>query len=568
MKLLLLIFIIALNFFPIKTEKPLLVGFKNFISSTNEHMLRFDILFKNIKRFDNVCFNITVSNGTNNKKYELTCNNMNVEKENDFSYHCSNNTVIFNSTINVTATSIFLFKNNTPDLTNETIPDMVQSSLAKATINNIQDQTQNILYDTFYLSKVIIENNNITLNGYLNKVLSEERNIALNLGEKKYDLQVSNNTIKFPLDQYIDEHLHGNMGTNNKITYILIYANETINDLVYYVKPESNLFVELIGAGAFKKEKGQNATGLIYIRGSPELLKSLRKYIRFTASARNRTSKLRNLQDSKTVNVNATGVKIGNESSSIAIYNVTYTNSSNTNFTDLTPNNDFEFSQTEDFRFTEHQITKVVNTKLNLTETNIEFPEVITLNKNLEHPYHKTPSSFEIDFNVSNPLNLTENQTNAYMKYPIRIGSYDEEEIACTLINNVINNGYYKIKCSTKNTIYALMKDLKILVPKKSSRKRILAGETNINKTLLFPDDANEIMEYEYSVEPNSFNPRANKNTGLTAGAIVAIVLSTVAAVVAVGIVLFFLNRIKSTPPVLNKTNDFNMVNSTSNMNH
>ena len=235
---------------------------------------------------------------------------------------------------------------------------------------------------------------------------------------------------------------------------------------------------------------------------------------------------------------------------------------------DLTPNNDFEFSQTEDFRFTEHQITKVVNTKLNLTETNIEFPEVITLNKNLEPPYHKTPSSFEIDFNVSNPLNLTENQTNAYMKYPIRIGSYDEEEIACTLINNVINNGYYKIKCSTKNTIYALMKDLKILVPKKSSRRRILAGETNINKTLLFPDDANDIMEYEYSVEPNSFNPRANKNTGLTAGAIVAIVLATVAAVVAVGIVLFFLNRIKSTPPVLNKTNDFNMVNSTSNMNH
>ena len=562
MKLLLLTFIVALNFFPIKTNKALLVGFKNFINSTSTNTLEFDILFKNKTKYQNVYFNITVSNGTNTKEYELSCSRMIVEKENDISYHCMNNSVIFNSTINVTASPIFLFKNSTTNITKE---DIVQSSLANATINNIQDQTKDISYDTFYLSNVVIENNNITLNGYLNKVLSEERNIALNLGEKKYDLQVSNNTIKFHVVQYIDEHLHGNMGTNDNITYTLIYANETINDLVYYVKPESNLFVELIGAGAFKKEARQNAKGLIYIRGSPELLKSLRKYIRFTASARNRTSKLRNLQDSKTVNVTATGVKISNESSSIAIYNVTYTNSSNTNFTDLTPNNDFEFSQTEDFRFPEHQITKAVNTKLNLTETNTETPEEIILKK---HPYHKTPSSFEFDFNVSNPLNLTENQTNAYMKYPIRIGSYDEEEIACTLINNVINNGYYKIKCSTKNTIYALMKDLKILVPKKSSRKRILAGETNINKTLLFPADANHIMEYEYSVEPNSFNPRANKNTGLTAGAIVAIVLSTVAAVVAVGIVLFFLNRIKSTPPVLNKTNDFNMVNSTSNMNH
>ena len=562
MKLLLLTFIVALNFFPIKTNKALLVGFKNFINSTSTNTLEFDILFKNKTKYQNVYFNITVSNGTNTKEYELSCSRMIVEKENDISYHCMNDSVIFNSTINVTASPIFLFKNSTTNITKE---DIVQSSLANATINNIQDQTKDISYDTFYLSNVVIENNNITLNGYLNKVLSEERNIALNLGEKKYDLQVSNNTIKFHVVQYIDEHLHGNMGTNDNITYTLIYANETINDLVYYVKPESNLFVELIGAGAFKKEARQNARGLIYIRGSPELLKSLRKYIRFTASARNRTSKLRNLQDSKTVNVTATGVKIGNESSSIAIYNVTYTNSANTNFTDLTPNNDFEFSQTEDFRFPEHQITKVVNTKLNLTETNTETPEEIILKK---HPYHKTPSSFEIDFNVSNPLNLTENQTNAYMKYPIRIGSYDEEEIACTLINNVINNGYYKIKCSTKNTIYALMKDLKILVPKKSSRRRILAGETNINKTLLFPANANDIMEYEYSVEPNSFNPRANKNTGLTAGAIVAIVLATVAAVVAVGIVLFFLNRIKSTPPVLNKTNDFNMVNSTSNMNH
>ena len=562
MKLLLLTFIVALNFFPIKTNKALLVGFKNFINSTSTNTLEFDILFKNKTKYQNVFFNITVSNGTNTKEYELSCSRMIVEKENDISYHCMNNSVIFNSIINVTATPIFLFKNSTTNITKE---DIVQSSLANATINNIQDQTKDISYDTFYLSNVVIENNNITLNGYLNKVLSEERNIALNLGEKKYDLQVSNNTIKFHVVQYIDEHLHGNMGTNDNITYTLIYANETINDLVYYVKPESNLFVELIGAGAFKKEARQNAKGLIYIRGSPELLKSLRKYIRFTASARNRTSKLRNLQDSKTVNVTATGVKISNESSSIAIYNVTYTNSSNTNFTDLTPNNDFEFSQTEDFRFPEHQITKAVNTKLNLTETNTETPEEIILKK---HPYHKTPSSFEIDFNVSNPLNLTENQTNAYMKYPIRIGSYDEEEIACTLINNVINNGYYKIKCSTKNTIIALLKDMKILVPKLSSKRRILAGETNRNKTLIFPSNASKIMQYEYSVEPNSFNPRANKNTGLTAGAIVAIVLATVAAVVAVGIALFFLNRIKSTPPVLNNTNDFNMANSTSNMNH
>ena len=568
MKPLLLIFVFVLSIFPIETHKILLIGFANYScqNETNQSKFIFQILFKrNTTSFPGypfLIFNAKVSNNTGNKDMQLNCSNSLNESDNLF-YKCEDKVDLQNIT-KVIYSKISLFSNGTHNFTIDD-DDILKTTLADKTRNDIQNQNQNISYHTFYLNEVLYEKNNITLNGIFNTSLINQM-AYFSLGGEFYILSINDSEIKFSADEYIDEHMIGKMGQlTDGEEYILIYMNKSVNDLVRYIKPESNLFVELIGAGAFKKEPRQNAIGRIYIRGSSELLKSLRKYIRFTASARNRTSKLRNLQDSKTVNVTATGVKISNESSSIAIYNVTYTNSSNTNFTDLTPNNDFEFSQTEDFRFTEHQITKAVNTKLNLTETNTETPEEIILKK---HPYHKTPSSFEFDFNVSNPLNLTENQTNAYMKYPIRIGSYDEEEIACTLINNVINNGYYKIKCSTKNTIYALMKDLKILVPKKSSRKRILAGETNINKTLLFPADANHIMEYEYSVEPNSFNPRANKNTGLTAGAIVAIVLATVAAVVAVGIVLFFLNRIKTTPPVLNNTNDFNMVNSTSNMNH
>ena len=566
MKPLLLIFVFFLGSFPIETHKILLIGYGNYscVNETNQSKFGFQILFKRNTTFSAhsfLIFNVTVSYYTRNKNIQLNCSKSLDESDNLF-YKCEDK-VDFQNITKVNSSKIFFFSNGTHNFPVDE-DDILESNLAGETINDIQDQVQNISYDTYYLNKVYIEKNNITLIGTLNTSLTGIANLSL--GGENYSLSINNSEIIFSVDEYIDEHMIGKMGKiNGTEKYILIYANESVNDSVRYIKPESNLFVELIGAGAFKKEARQNAKGLIYIRGSPELLKSLRKYIRFTASARNRTSKLRNLQDSKTVNVTATGVKFSNESSSIAIYNVTYTNSSNTNFTDLTPNNDFEFSQTEDFRFPEHQITKAVNTKLNLTETNTETPEEIILKEN---PYHKTPSSFEIDFNVSNPLNLTENQTNAYMKYPIRIGSYDEEEIACTLINKVINNGYYKIKCSTKNTIIALLKDMKILVPKLSSKRRILAGETNRNKTLIFPSNASKIMQYEYSVEPNSFNPRTNKNNGLTAGAIVAIVLATVAAVVAVGIALFFLNRIKSTPPVLNNTNDFNMVNSTSNMNH
>ena len=43
---------------------------------------------------------------------------------------------------------------------------------------------------------------------------------------------------------------------------------------------------------------------------------------------------------------------------------------------------------------------------------------------------------------------------------------------------------------------------------------------------------------------------RASKNKGLSGGAITAIILATIAAIVAVGIAIFFLNRRPVNPPV------------------
>ena len=182
--------------------------------------------------------------------------------------------------------------------------------------------------------------------------------------------------------------------------------------------------------------------------------------------------------------------------------------------------------------------------------------------KDPNEPVKYNPNSFEIEFNTSE-LKFSSNES--YFQYPTNIGNKTYEEINCNLFNKTNSNDYYKISCSTSKTIIALVKDLRITVPQISSKKRNLQATTN-NKTFLFPQDNDKLMNYEYSAKTHDYF-RRSKSTGLSAGAIVAIILSSIAALVAVGLVFFFLRK-KQTPPVIKNQPDFNVINSTSNINN
>ena len=121
--------------------------------------------------------------------------------------------------------------------------------------------------------------------------------------------------------------------------------------------------------------------------------------------------------------------------------------------------------------------------------------------------------------------------------------------------------------CSTRKSIHAILRDVSIIIkPQISSRLRILQTNTTNNKTFLFPQDNDKLMNYEYSAKTHDYF-RRSKSTGLSAGAIVAIILSSIAALVAVGLVFFFLRK-NQTPPVIKNQPDFNVINSTSNINN
>ena len=90
---------------------------------------------------------------------------------------------------------------------------------------------------------------------------------------------------------------------------------------------------------------------------------------------------------------------------------------------------------------------------------------------------------------------------------------------------------------------------MRIKVPEIKRSLRFLDEEMT-NRTLIPPADSNEIIDFQYNPDINTYGRRISKNKGLSAGAIAAIVLASIAAIVAVGIAIFFLNRMPTNPPV------------------
>ena len=567
MKLLLISFIIVLSTYSVKTYDLLLIGFSNFNNPTdNKNEFSYDILFKknnSVSEIDNYKFlynNVSISNGTKTEQIELNCSKNEKDTNDDLSYNCKHeiNSIIFGNITKLNASKIFLFSNDTKNFSDVKI---VESSLIDETINNIQNQNNVLKFGTFYLKKVSNSTNRFTVDGDIKEQFNGTLNSSV-LGKEVHALVINGSQISFYVNKYIDEHLNGKMAKiiegddSVDYDYILIYKNESnIKDLARYISPNSKLFVEVFGAGGFSKTTSK---GNIYIRGSPELLKSLRKYIKFTAKAIYNNKNLRNLEE---ISVNATGVKDDNESTeNIVVYDVDYKGLPNSNSIDLKPNNDFIFSE-DNVTYDERQLTVDVDQDINLNESNPEIPVVIDL-KDPNEPVKYNPSSFEIEFNTSK-LKFSSNES--YFQYPTNIGNKTYEEINCNLFNKTNSNDYYKISCSTSKTIIALVKDLRITVPQISSKKRNLQATTN-NKTFLFPQDNDKLMNYEYSAKTHDYF-RRSKSTGLSAGAIVAIILSSIAALVAVGLVFFFLRKNQS-PPVIKNQPDFNVINSTSNINN
>ena len=552
----------------------MLVGFWNYkenitqggkFGALTSAQISFDAHFIRNKNFPyynkmNLSTTIKLENGTNLEhiiECTHTIKNVNETYElKDLYYEC--NLDILNNNLQELDTLIpkknFKFYNSTDIYRNIAEGEIDESSFAEETINFLENQNKTINYDIFYLDEIELSNNEIHLNGNFSGDYDNEI-IYLNIFGTLYNSILTNNSIKFNATGTIDAYLHGNMTKISDDQYILIYAGQNVDDHVVY--PVSNVFIEVLGFGNYRKSTDGVARNQLYLTGDQYSLNALKQHIQFnTTIYYNRN--LRNLQqDNKVIMANGTRVS-NDQEKDIVIYNMTYYETENLTIVRMSPPSNIKFSDDgKNYEKLPTNVQMTIPPDVDLLEegsTTFERMEKIRPDVN--------SSAFSIDFNVSQKIDVKKNNI-SIIKYHPYFNINATDEIPCT-IKNV--STMYRIICKPKKDVFTEIVNMKIIIPESSNRKlRIL--QTGSNRTLLPPTDATGKIEYTYSDDGRRTFFRSSSG-GLSGGAIAAIVVCTVAVVAATIIVLLFLNRIPAGPPRIKTPTDMNLANSTSNINH
>ena len=556
-------------------HKMILVGFGNMTTtSQTDGKLKedFSLFFRKNKDFNsykNLSVSVSVVNNVTqtSKDYIANCKNE-TPKNLDIKYQCSFELE------NQTVAKIEFLRNYTfyevsgSNTTIYTDISIIESPLALEAMKDINNLTNALndthYYYTFSLGKIEQNNGQFKLIGNLSENLTEQESGDLILSEEKLSCIVSNDSIVFNSTKSLFDNLNGKIAKINatKHNYVLIFSENEKESSIYYSN-NTNSFIEIIDINKFKSYTDKNATATIYFRGAPSQLNYLKKYLRFTAllgynEQNQKTTNLRNLQSTiMYTNVTVEGTKVNLSENEIANYGLDIKNTSGKNIISLTSNNDYEFSEYLDFSNPLKLNILIDNkTKTNLLNNDTSIPETFTRTSDI----NKNSYSFGFDFDLTNKMIIPNNETTVILSYPSQ-KNISREEINCTL-SNLKDNLKFKILCQTQNPINTLMKNIYIIVPELSSRLRVLY-DGKINRTLYAPTNDDGIIDYEFI--PNVKNPK-KKHNGLSAGAIVALVLSTVAVVAAVMIAIMLFSQVPPNDRVIS-VNEIKMVNSNSNIN-
>jgi hypothetical protein len=174
-------------------------------------------------------------------------------------------------------------------------------------------------------------------------------------------------------------------------------------------------------------------------------------------------------------------------------------------------------------------------------------------------------NTLSLKFKLQSPnsaINITSKQP-VFLNYTPMDTSQPDVIDSCTIENNT---NILTINCEPKKDIYTLLNTLKIIVPSIAQNRRLRFLQSSGNSTIRPPITTQGDIQFEYNPEINTFARKVSKKKGLSGGAIAAIVLATVAAVAAVGIAMFFLNRGPINP--IKTSTEMNLPNSSTNINN
>ena len=589
MKLIFLILLIALDVSLGSDKKIMLVGFGNYqnlilSNDGNKTNISFTLIFKNeniSQNYDKLNFNLNVSYDDKTEDFPVSCTNISntISRETiDMKYNCSNVRGIYSD--NIKKVSVKKYFNFSKSYGNDTIiyegDEIVESSLASKAINNIISETKELNFSTFFLSKIKSSNKDFTLEGKIDKMdknLTKE-DAELMLSNGSIDCKISSNTddnsidtIQFTANKTIIDHLNGKIAINiNDTLKILIYANKSVDDIISSSEQKLNSKIEILALSNFNFIPNTNkkrAKGIVYFKGPSQSLIKLKKYIKFKIIEGGKN--LRFLDESG-ISVYGTKNKIKSKNG-LAAYDVECTDIDKASLT-LTPNDkikDFFTNDYSDFSgFSTKLDDEIIHPEnLNISDKNFQYKEIKFLSPKPD--YSTNSFSLKIDGGTLKRENISiEDWEIVYLSYIPMFKKNNRDEIKCKLLNKTIS---FLITCSPMHNVDTYINTMIINIYNSDSKKLRFLDEKS-NHTLYIPSDTQEEIHYEYKPISSPF-AKKKSSSGLSAGAIVAIILSILAAVVAIAAILLCLNRVPHARIAPNKNiQDINIINSTTNINN
>ena len=589
MKLIFLILLIALDISLGSDKKIMLVGFEDYQNMTlsdkeSKTYISFTLIFKNestSQNYDKLNFNLNISYDDKTEDFPVECiNNSNAVSKGtiDMKYNCFN--VIGIKPDNIKKVSVKKSFNFSKSYDNDSIiyeeDEIVESSLASKAINNIINETEPLNFSTFFLSKIKSSNKDFTLEGKIHQMninLTEE-GAELILSNGSIDCKISSNTddnsidtIQFTANKTIIDHLNGKIAINiNDTLKILIYANKSVDDIISSSEQKLNSKIEILALSNFNFIPNTNkkrAKGIVYFKGPSQSLIKLKKYIKFKIIEGGKN--LRFLDESG-ISVYGTKNKIKSKNG-LAAYDVECTDIDKASLT-LTPNDkikDFFTNDYSDFSgFSTKLDDEIIHPQnLNISYKNFQYKEINFLSPKPD--YSTNSFSLKIDGGTLKRENISiEDWEIVYLSYIPMFKKNNRDEIKCKLLNKTIS---FLITCSPMHNVDTYINTMIINIYNSDSKKLRFLDEKS-NHTLYIPSDTQEEIHYEYKPISSPF-AKKKSSSGLSAGAIVAIILSILAVVVAIAAILSCLNRVPHARFAPNKNiQDINIINSTTNINN
>jgi len=554
-----------------------LIGFEKYTyNNPEERTFNIHLIIDGTKEiYPYIYFNTSVIYQYSNKNNIIPakCSKFKEFDDQSLTYECIVKNDIKNNITNISLNNYRFIVTNSSNGKNFTVYEnqIILSALAKEKRKNIEKEIDPLNFNIFYLNEdPKINKNGVELYGNIiwkDNNYASNFNIYLNLEENincRYSFNYSGNNydkISFSPQTYVNVYLDKMIAETNYPLYpYILFISNTTNDLILYSKFEDKSF-ELLGFSDFvppKTDTKTDAKNRAYFKGS---INNLKKYMRFTVKIINSTT-LRFLEES--INVTAKGIMDTYNidlKNGLVIYNITYINTANyKSIVGMESFHDYEFSD-DNVNFYKSS-TEFIYDKENINLTNTENMIIEFFAFNSSNRFESNAFSFDFSIPQTKQKYNISGKGHAFLNYKYMENS-TRYEIGCSVVNK---SNLYKISCKPEKDVYTLLKTIRIKIPQVQSTDRLRLLDEDGNSTFYAPHTQSGDIQFDYVPQFKTFARKDSQNTGLSAGAIVAIILSSLAVIAAVGLTIFFLNR-KPINPGPKYINGYNNQNSSININ-